>query len=193
MTAHSTITYPPTPPNEPSFEIVDPSAIEDVLCVLDAAARWLNERGIEQWPVSFMDNNGWRVDALTREAERGNVFLSRFNGHPIATVTLTDWADPHFAQVWPDGPGDALYLMRLASTQTARNLGLHMGAMLIDYAKYLCSHRGLSKVRLDCSKTNTVLQNYYRDHGFRHVATVDRADRKSGALFEWCALGEAPE
>jgi hypothetical protein len=41
-----------------------PGQIDDVLRVLDEAASWLRERGIEQWPVRF--EVSWIEGALGR-------------------------------------------------------------------------------------------------------------------------------
>jgi RimJ/RimL family protein N-acetyltransferase len=159
--------------------------LEDVLCVLSDAARWLISRGIDnQWPPVFEETDH-RADKLRAEAAKGNVKIVYWDHHPLATVTLTDWADPDFAQGWPDGPGEALYVMRLATTQLARNLGLQLGHELLDHARFVAGTRGLPKIRLDCSKANVGLHDYYVSEGFERVGTVHAPGRRSGALFEW--------
>lgn len=164
---------------------VRPDDLEDVLCVLSDAARWLINKGVEdQWPSVFEETDH-RADKLRAEAAKGNVKIVYWDHHPLATVTVTDWADPDFAAGWPDGSGDALYVMRLATTQVARNLGLHLGRDLLDYARFVAGTRGVPKVRLDCSKANTGLHDYYLGENFERVGTVDAPGRRSGALFEW--------
>lgn len=162
-----------------------PDDLEDVLCVLSDAARWLMNKGIDnQWPPVFEETDH-RAEKLRHEAAKGNVHVVYWDHHPLATVTVTDWADPDFAAGWPDGPGDALYIMRLATTQLARNLGLTLGTNMIEHAIFRAGIAGVSKIRLDCSKRNAGLHNYYERHNFRRVGTVDAPGRRSGALFEW--------
>lgn len=164
--------------------------LEDVLIVLTSAADWLRERGREDWASSF-DADGWRAAKIREELDKGNVYLIMWDRHPLATATITDWADPDFAAGWPDGPDDALYVMRLAKATLARRLDLPpLGRSLIEFAIMEAGRRmgetgRQHRVRLDCSKVNTDLHAYYERLGFERVGTVDLAHRHSGALFEW--------
>jgi ribosomal protein S18 acetylase RimI-like enzyme len=167
------------------LEIVDPGHIGDVLDVLTDAAQWLHQRGIDdQWPLRFVDDD-YRAARIRDEANRGNVFLVRHPcGLAVATATITDWADPDFVDGWPDGPGDAVYVMRLGVTRFGRESRPGLGALLLLHAMRTAQAREANAVRLDCSKTNTALHRYYERQGFRRVATVDVPNRRSGALFE---------
>lgn len=160
---------------------------EDVLCVLSDAAKWLINKGIEdQWPPVFEENDH-RAIKLRQEMEKGHVWLVRWDNRPLATATITDWADPDFVHGWPTSDPNAIYVMRLATTQLARNLGLRLGKALLDHAAQWALARSDedARVRLDCSKRNTGLHAYYERYGFRRVGTVDVPHRRSGALFEW--------
>jgi ribosomal protein S18 acetylase RimI-like enzyme len=185
-------TYQPSHPAAPRIRltIATPDQFEDVLAVLNSAAAWLIRNGHEdQWPTVF-EHQGWRADKIRDQLAAGNVVLVWFDRFPIATVTLTTWADPDFAHAWPSGPGDALYVLRLAVTDTARKLtrgGPGIGAQLLDFAEYVARQRGLGRVRLDCSRDNLELHFYYLRHGFKTmgVVPVEQApNRRSGALFE---------
>lgn len=166
-----------------SVEYVEPHALADMIDVLNAAADRLAERGIIQWPGRF-EEDGWRVQQLRGEAARGNVALWRIDGRPVATATLTEWADPEFAHGWPDGLDSALYLIRLARHPDENDLPL--GPMMINYwAKAQTIQRGRRYLRLDCSKTNTGLHAIYKRYEFAQVGVVDLAHRKSGALFQF--------
>ena len=174
--------------------IADPNRdMDDVARVLNSAAQWLTEQGIDQWPASFDEDGGWRLDKLRDEAQRGHVFLLTWGQGqgriPLATATVTDWADPDFAQAWPDGPRNALYLMRLAVTPAARTLARKygrpgLGEMLINIAKDNVRYSGRRYLRLDCSRENTKLHAYYERLGFVRVGTVEVGTRRSGALYQ---------
>lgn len=171
--------------------IADPDKdLDDVRCVLDSAARWLASQGIEQWPLSFLEDGGRRMRALAAQAENGNVYLVRALHQPIGTFTLTPWQDPDFASGWPPvDESKVQYVMRLAATRAARAiLGPDRpalgGWMLNTAAVGLAADRGANHLRLDCSRTNTRLHAYYESHGFERVGTMTVAGRKSGALFQ---------
>lgn len=183
------ISYPRGHPASPALHLtrVHPDRIGDVVAVLDDAARWLTERGIEQWPGQFSDNGGHRITKLVAEARAGNVWLVSLGARPVATATITDWADPDFAAAWPGGPGGALYVCRLATTQTGRDIakdGPGLGARLLDFADHLARGRRVGRLRLDCSRTNSRLHSYYLRQGFKPMGVVEVAGRRSGALFE---------
>lgn len=174
-------------------EEIDGDQIEYALGPLDAAARDLADRGIEQWPISFTESPkraGW----LREQADRGNVFVWFALGtNPVGTLTLTDWQDPDFAAGWTSrGDGTPLspstpaqYICRFAVPPLGRRLfDGTLGPRMLDYAATIAEMRGASVLRLDCAKGNDRLQRYYHDHGFNHVATVEVPGRKSGALFE---------
>lgn len=167
--------------------------IGEALDVLDDAASWLAERGVEQWPASFRDPLPTdiprdRVEELRRYARIGQLWVLRdrgFTDQAVGTIVITHWPDLDFAHHWPGGHTDlfdARYLARMAVRRSVA--GQNIGRMLIGYAAWVASNIGVSKLRLDCSKTNTKLHDYYRQQGFTHVGTVDMPDRKTGALFE---------
>jgi ribosomal protein S18 acetylase RimI-like enzyme len=165
-------------------ERIDAESIEYALGPLDAAARWLAERGIEQWPMSFTESPeraGW----LREQAGDGNVFVwTALGSHPIATITVTPWQDPDFAAFWPDRDVHAQYIARFAVAPTGRRLFPGLGGEMLKFAAETAAARGADVLRLDCAKRNERLQQYYLDHGFVHVHTVDYHERKSGAMFE---------
>jgi hypothetical protein len=178
-------------------EEIDSDQIEYALGPLDAAARDLADRGIEQWPLSFTESPkraGW----LKEQADRGNVFVWFALGTtPVGTLTLTDWQDPDFAEGWAHLPSKrgplsrptdspfAQYVCRFAVPPLGRRLfDGTLGPRMLDYAATIAEVRGASVLRLDCAKNNERLHRYYFDHGFDHVATVEVPGRKSGALFE---------
>lgn len=178
-----------------TMTIADPERdMDSVALVLNLAARWLTEQGINQWPTDFTEDGGWRLDKLRAEAQRGHVFLLTWGTGstriPLATATVTDWADPDFAHAWPHGPGNALYLMRLAVTPAGRRLMARtgspgLGKLMIDHAKMNTSASDRRYLRLDCSRTNPRLHAYYEAQGFTHVDTVEIEGRRSGALFQF--------
>ncbi|MFJ9558385.1 GNAT family N-acetyltransferase [Nocardiopsis sp. NPDC101807] len=101
-------------------------------------------------------------------------------GAVVATVTLAG-PDPDW---WheDDAPESALYLYKLMINDSWRGTGL--GDEILDWACRHAAAEGKSSVRLDCWRTNTALQEYYKARGFRHLRTETAPGRGSGALFE---------
>lgn len=98
-------------------------------------------------------------------------------GWPIATVTLSDSADPDSGH-----RPSALYVHRLVVTRRLAGAGL--GGALLDWAAERAHRQGYRWLRLDAWRTNKGLLNYYRRLGWTHLRTVDAPGRFSGALFQ---------
>lgn len=137
--------------------MASPSQLDDVLTILDEAARWLQARGVAQWPSRFEPT--WVEGALGR----GETWLVRVGATTCATVTL-DLAD----SAWNGLPGRALYVHRMAVRRQAAGLG----AAIIAWAAGAARERGLEALRLDCVASNDRLRAYYEAAGFIHRGDV---------------------
>lgn len=141
----------PEPPAQ--MRRAGPREIGDVLGVLDEAAAWLGEQGVQQWPPRFQRE--WVEPAVLA----GDTWLAVDGGHVLATVTL-DRAD----ELWADRPAPAAYLHRLAVRRAAAGLG----ARILDWAAATAASEGHRFLRLDCVESNRRLRDYYEAAGFRH-------------------------
>jgi GNAT superfamily N-acetyltransferase len=141
----------------------------------DEASRWLGSRGIDQWQYPP------RREAIAHGIAAGDCWLVEEEGRVIGTITVDDCADEEF---WgpEDDPDDALYLHRMVTVREVA--GREIGSALLDWASRRAASLGKRWVRLDAWRSNHELQRYYRDRGFKHVRTVELAQRKSGALFQ---------
>lgn len=175
-------------------EEIGSDQLEYALTPLDAAARWLADSGIEQWPLSFTESPQ-RRSWLAEQADRGNVFVwFALSATPVGTLTLTDWQDPDFADGWKRSPHHSPFLLNMPRAQYVARFAVPplgrrlfdgtLGTRMLDYAATIAEVRGASVLRLDCAKDNERLHRYYHDHGFDHVGTAEVPGRKSGALFE---------
>ncbi|WP_329091708.1 MULTISPECIES: GNAT family N-acetyltransferase [unclassified Streptosporangium] len=153
--------------------------LDGVLALLAETAGWLNGRGVRQWPA-----DGFPAGRITPLIDEGVLYLlDRADGQsgPVATLALDGHADPEF---WDrgDDPGSALYVHKLAVARDHAGTGL--GEALLDWAGLRVLSLGKRWLRLDCSKDNQRLQDYYRGQRFAHLRTVDLPHRASGALFQ---------
>jgi ribosomal protein S18 acetylase RimI-like enzyme len=166
-----------------------PADIDAVLGLVTDAARWLAERGSDQWQYPTERH---RL-AIERATARGEVWVVYDDtGAIIATVTLNAYADPEF---WTpdDDPADAFYVHRMAVARTAS--GQEVGSALLDWAGRQSVDAGKKWLRLDAWANNTALQDYYRQRSFQSVRLLSFGHRGSGALFQRSAttqLGTGP-
>ncbi|MFI7061093.1 GNAT family N-acetyltransferase [Kribbella sp. NPDC050124] len=149
-----------------------PDELVDVLAVLDEAAAWLRESGIEQWPDSFKP--AWVEPAI----EDGETWLARIDGEVAGTITL-DWDDP----LWEDVDGMAGYVHRMAVRRSASGLG----AALLDWAAATSTALGCAYLRLDCVGSNSRLRSYYEARGFQH-----HGDVRIGGPMVWVSRYQLP-
>jgi GNAT superfamily N-acetyltransferase len=133
------------------FVVAAPDQVDDVLRLLDEAAGWLRERGIEQWPSRF--ESSWVEGAVGR----GETWLVEVDGLIAATITL-DWSDA----VWAGVPGSAAYLHRMAVRRGSAGLG----ADILAWAAETARQHGRDALRLDCVASNGRLRAYYEAAGF---------------------------
>lgn len=121
--------------------------------ILDEAAAWLRERGVDQWPPAFPRG------PIAGGVRRGEWFLATRAGRPVATCWLTE-DDPI---MWGERPPDALYLHRLAVRREAAGAG----RLLLAWAEAAVLARGRRLLRLDCVAANHALCAYYERAGYR--------------------------
>ena len=134
----------------------EPAQLSLVVEILDEAAGWLIQRGIEQWPDRFLP--GWVAGSVSA----GDTFLAWRDGVALGTVTL-ERSD----QLWTDGAG-AGYVHRLATRRGTTGLG----AELLGWAARTTRRRGHTRLRLDCVAHNRRLCAYYEAAGFAARGTV---------------------
>ena len=162
--------------------------VDELVATLSEAARWLLERGIEQWPDPFPRG---RVEALVR---RGELFVVRLDGEPAGSLVLR-WSDPSF---WGEQPDDAGYVHALAVRRAYAGRGL--GARLLEWADVRVVEAGREFLRLDCMAENGALRRYYEQLGFEprgevlvedFVAALYERRCRASAAAAAAAAGEA--
>lgn len=174
----------------PIFSPASADEIGTVLAILNDASGWLQRQGIQQWPARFGDADDWRSARIAHYIESGKTWLVKVGDEPVATFSLTDVADPDYADGWPDGPDGALYIFRMAVRRDWS--GSDLGRQILDWAGIRAAAEGKQWLRLDCHRHNRKLQRYYEQRGFTRIATLVRTindngrpyTRGSGALYQ---------
>jgi GNAT superfamily N-acetyltransferase len=137
-----------------------PADIDDVLDVLNEAARWLASRGINQWRVQ-----GFPREMIAGDIARGEVYVAIRNRRAVGTFTL-QWSDELF---WPGAAEAAGYIHRIAVRRDARGVGIE----LLKFAERITADTGRKLLRLDYFAGNAALCSYYEQAGFVRVADVE--------------------
>lgn len=138
---------------------VTPATAEDLpnlVALRDAAARWQQQRGIEQWEVGELTESDFAT-----QAERGELFLVHNDSQVLGAVRII-FADP---MIWPDTDASAGYVHGLMTAER----GTGLGATLLDWAEDRIRETGRNLARLDCVQANHRLRSYYRSRGYREV------------------------
>jgi ribosomal protein S18 acetylase RimI-like enzyme len=153
--------------------------IDEIVATLTEAARWLLERGIEQWPDPFPH------DRVERLVGRGEFFVARLDGEPAGSLVLR-WSDPSF---WGERPEDAGYVHALAVRRAYA--GQELGARLLEWAEARVAEAGREFLRLDCMAENAALRGYYERLGFEPCGEAP-VDGFVAARYERRCRGRAP-
>jgi GNAT superfamily N-acetyltransferase len=148
-----------------------PADIDDVLDILDEAARWLSSRGIKQWPT-----DGFPRDLIAGDIAHGEVYVARRDRRAVGTFTL-QWKDELF---WPGATEAAGYIHRIAVRRDARGLGVE----LIKFAERATAATGRKILRLDCFAGNDALCGYYERAGFVRRAEIEIDPRDDATVPE---------
>lgn len=151
-----------------------------VVSIFEEAGRWLQGRGIDQWPAEVSD----RMRAYLAEViGRGEIYLARLEGQPVGTITL-QWSDP---RIWGEQPSDAGYVHGLAIRPAVAGRGI--GRRMLEWAAAQVLAEGRSYLRLDCLATNEKLCRYYEQAGFTRHSRLAH-DRWPAQLLEMQLMEE---
>ncbi|MGW6358717.1 GNAT family N-acetyltransferase [Streptomyces sp. NPDC055092] len=123
----------------------------------DEAARWMAERGIDQWKSGEKTEDHFRL-----RMKEGEVWLA--HDGPAACGAYELWWDDEPA--WGARPPDAGYVHRL---MVRRGAPAGTGRALLSHAEERVAAAGRPLCRLDCVSTNPRLRAYYESAGYTVV------------------------
>ncbi len=157
----------------------DPDDAATVHSLIHAAARWLHDRGYDQWPHNSPTLSYTR---LQEQIRRGETWIVSDGRDPVATIAVSPVGDPDF---WtPDELAEsAVYCSKAAVVRRGEGLGALLMRWVIDRA----AMQGALWARLDAWRTNSELHAYYRGQGWDYLRTVELPNRRSGVLFQKAA------
>jgi len=135
-----------------------------IIEIRQEAARWLETKGIEQWPVGLFNQ---MADYLAERIAAGEEYIV-FLGESVVGTLRLQRSDP---RMWPESGDDAGYVHGLAvrRERAGRGIGLEM----LRWAEGQVVDAGKSLLRLDCVAHNARLVRYYEEAGFARAGQVE--------------------
>jgi hypothetical protein len=168
------------------------SDYQNILGLIDGAARWLSSKGTDQWAKPWPDEQG-RNARVRDDLLEGKTWLAMDDAKVAATITI----DPTDARIWPADKREdpAVYVRRVIVDRDYG--GREVGACLLNWASDIgvSIHRALW-VRVNVWTTNFDLHAYYRAQNFEFVGLHDLADEPaypSRALFQRSTTQRRPD
>jgi len=149
--------------------------LDVIIDIREDAARWLSERGIEQWPVGTFHRQS---SYIAQRIAAGEEYLSNFEGSVVGTLRL-QWSDP---DMWPGIENDAGYVHGFAVRREWA--GRLIGRRLLQWAEMQIAAAGRTYLRLDCVAHNKALCQYYERAEFRSRGQVESVWGKSRTLHQ---------
>lgn len=141
-----------------------------VLSLLQATARWLRARGINQW-VEFADGGGEHI--VERRFKEGEVYLFNLDQRTVGTLTLQT-EDSFWDEMGRDGKALWIHSICVEPGLTGHSIGSRALSWVLGKAR----DEGKAFVRLDCWAQNAGLCHYYESFGFREIGRKKWKDRE---------------
>jgi len=121
--------------------LASPEDAEAVLALWTGSAKWLNNKGINQWRPEYFNLR----QVLDFMNDRSDVYLAELFGETVGTYVLT-WSDP---VIWKELDNrDAGYIHRFAVDRKHQARGI--GSCLLQTAETQIYQKGKRFARLDC-------------------------------------------
>ncbi|WP_342599139.1 GNAT family N-acetyltransferase [Psychrobacillus sp. FSL H8-0483] len=139
-----------------------------ILDLLKDVAKWLKEKGIDQW--GFLAGGG-EDDEIRQGINNKETFIVKRNGEIVATFTLYQTQSQWDQHIWGNLKDDAVYLHRLALTHS--KIGSGLGKDVLQWLETYLKNEGKNTLRLDCLGNNFKLNKFYLINGFEKVGTSD--------------------
>jgi GNAT superfamily N-acetyltransferase len=163
-----------------------PADLDAVTAILADATRWLHASGIDQWPPGLPSHS---PAALSAQIDRGETYLVTGQDQvPAATIALSAHGDPDYWTAAELADSTAVYVQKAAVIRSRAGEGI--GALLLRWIVDRAALNGAKWARLDTSKTNPAIGNYYRAQGWTYLRTADAPHRRGGILFQRAAVPE---
>ncbi|MFI2263833.1 GNAT family N-acetyltransferase [Streptomyces tubercidicus] len=138
-----------------TFRLAGEADLAALVALYDAAARWMEANGIEQWKPGAKGEEHFRL----RQKE-GEVWLAEAASRRVGAFELW-WRDE---PAWGPQPPEAGYVHRLMVDRGWAPAGT--GRAMLAHAERRIAAAGRAWSRLDCVSSNSRLRSYYEASGY---------------------------
>jgi len=157
--------------NEMNFRPAEGEDIKTVFALLEEAAVWLRDKGIDYWQ-NWHDPPEAHIRWVKKGFDNGEFYLVQRNADVIGCFRL-QWEDTMF---WGKRDDAAGYIH---SITTRRDLaGTGAGRRVLELVEARCVDKGKQFLRLDCGASNLGLCKYYESCGFVPVGETTVAKER---------------
>ena len=139
---------------------------DSVIALVQARARWLEERGIPQWRLYLKKEAAAEIREHIDGKHGAEIYLARDKSGLAGAFCI----EPRDVETWKErgDDGKAAYIHML--TVAIERKGCGIGPKLLRLAEEVIAARGLEFARLDCWAGNPFLVQYYPRFGYVPVA-----------------------
>ncbi|MGW2923017.1 N-acetyltransferase family protein [Streptomyces angustmyceticus] len=150
----------------------DGADLRRLVDLYDAAARWMQANGIDQWKPGGKDEEHFRL-----RQKDGEVWLAEADGRTVGAFELW-WCDE---PAWGPQPPVAGYVHRLMVDRDRAPAGT--GRAMLAHAERRTADTGRAWSRLDCVSSNPRLRTYYEAAGYTVVGEQRAKEGNDGSRY----------
>ena len=149
-----------------AIERADAADTGSVVALLDAAAEWQRDQGIDLWtPGQFSED-------VRETIAKDDLYVRRRDGVIVGCFMLDEGSARMSRWLIEHGRRPARSVV--GRLTVAREFAGHgLGMELLRAADQLASSRGIAFLRLECPSDNQGLRRYYVGAGFTHIGDND--------------------
>ncbi|MFC0302055.1 GNAT family N-acetyltransferase [Virgibacillus soli] len=153
------------------------SEISSITNLLKETAKWIQEKGINQWSYLLYGNGDGEI---IKDIKLGKTYIVKDkHGKFAATFNISPQQNDWDIDMWGKRTDHAYYIHRLAVSGDYRRQ--QIGKRLLHWI--IKNSDGI--IRLDCVAHNTVLNKFYQDTGFALIGFRGEGD-DTYSLYEKC-------
>ena len=151
---------------EMEFRPATPDDLDALVALYAAAARDMQNKGIDQWDERYPDR-----EILSEDVESGDMVLGLLDGALACAYVVNRDCDPEYASgAWAHAQGRFCVLHRLCVNPAMQGKGLARQAMA--RMEKTAREQGFDSVRLDVFSQNLHAQRLYEGLGYRRTGEV---------------------
>ena len=132
-----------------------------VFALVTARVDWMNARGLHSWnTTSYLER--YPLSYYEKKAAAGMLYGLIGENNNILSAGVLQRNDDR----WPDN-ADAIYIHNFVSAINESGVG----SIFLKKTEQLAYERGITLLRLDVAKENSVMNTYYESRGFYECGT----------------------